>query len=136
MTTPTTRESSGLKSKVMRFAQAALLSTLLMSATACTVQTTTQIKYIMQGTVSNPTTIAFGNSQGYHSEFQITCKKGGRFTKCDDSKLFCATYNCSPLKVTLYSQTYMKSSLGKGFTKPSASETQGAYTLDNYYSCY
>ncbi|KAG0012988.1 hypothetical protein BGZ82_002334, partial [Podila clonocystis] len=114
MTTPTTtRQSSALKSKVMRFAQAALLSTLLMSATAqCSYQTTTQIKYRKENTASFPTTIAFGTSNGYHGEFQLNCKKRGRFTKCDCAKLFCATYDCSPLKVTLYSQTYQGINLG------------------------
>ncbi|KAG0335103.1 hypothetical protein BG000_007785 [Podila horticola] len=46
----------------------------------CTINTTLQVRYIKQGTVTNPTKFSFGTNNEYSSSFEIKCKKGGDFT--------------------------------------------------------
>ncbi|KAF9946910.1 hypothetical protein BGZ70_002969 [Mortierella alpina] len=134
---PSTRPFTGLKKKVMYIGQLAILSSLLLSVAgaSCTVSTTHRSLYIKKATETNGATLSFATSDGFNDKFHVTCKKGGgKGKKCGPGP-FCISYTCTPIEVRITGATYLGATIGLG-KNPSASGTQGAYTYDDYWSCY
>ncbi|KAF9581691.1 hypothetical protein BGW38_001196 [Lunasporangiospora selenospora] len=134
------RESSGLKAKIMRLGQVAILVTLISTAKAsCTVNTSTNIDYQPGNTLTSYTRITFSTPTTISNPLEnvFKCPGVGKFKYCDSTNSFCATVKCSQDNVTLVDHTYRGIVLGSDITEPSHRDRYPYNrVIDEYWSCY